>query len=222
MGAAIGDILGNAIGVAISPVPIIAVILMLFTAKATANSLGFLLGWIAGLTVAGAVLLALGLEGSSGGEAESGGWIKIVIGLLFLLLGWKQWAGRPTGDAEPKMPAWMATIDQFNVAKSFGLAFLLAGVNPKNLGLTFAAVAKITGSGLSSGEEIITLAVFVVIASLTVAAPVLLNLVLGPKAEGTLTVMKDWLVVNNNTVMMVLFVVLGAKVLGDGIAVVSG
>jgi hypothetical protein len=51
---------------------------------------------------------------------------------------------------------------------------------------------------------------------------VLLNLVLGPKAEGTLTVMKDWLVANNNTVMMVLFVVLGAKVLGDGIAVVAG
>jgi hypothetical protein len=221
MGSVIGDFLGNAIGVAISPVPIIAVILMLFTAKARANSLGFLLGWISGLTVAGVVVLALGLEGSDGGESDSGGWIKIVIGVLFLLLGAKQWAGRPTGDSEPKMPAWMATIDQFNVAKSFGLAFLLAGVNPKNLGLTIAAVVKITGGGLSSGEEIATLAIFVAIASLTVAAPVLLNLVLGSKAEGSLTVMKDWLVANNNTVMTVLFVVLGAKVLGDGIAIIS-
>lgn len=221
MGAAIGDFLGNAIGVAISPVPIIAVILMLFTAKATANSLGFLLGWVAGLTVAGVVVLALGLEGSDGGEADSGGWIKIVIGALFLFLGWKQWAGRPTGDTKPEMPGWMASIDQFTVAKSFGIAFLLAGVNPKNLGLTISAVVKITGSGLSSSEEIITLAIFIAIASLTVAAPVVLNLVLGPKAEGTLTVMKDWLVANNNTVMMVLFVVLGAKVLGDGIAIVG-
>jgi hypothetical protein len=221
MGSVIGEILGSAVGVAISPVPIIAVILMLFTAKATANSLGFLLGWILGLTVAGGVVLALGLEGSGGGEADSGGWIKIAIGALFLVLGAKQWSGRPTGDTEPEMPGWMATIDQFNVAKSFGLAFLLAGVNPKNLGLTFSAVVKITGSGLSSGEEIATLAVFVVIASLTVAAPVLLNLVLGSKAEGTLTVMKDWLVGNNNTVMTVLFVVLGAKVLGDGIAIVA-
>jgi hypothetical protein len=221
MGAVIGDLLGNAVGVAISPVPIIAVILMLFTAKATANSLGFLLGWILGLTVAGGIVLAIGLEGSGGGEADSGGWIKIAIGALFLALGAKQWRGRPTGDTEPEMPGWMATIDQFNVAKSFGLAFLLAGVNPKNLGLTISAVVKITGSGLSSGEEIATLAVFVAIASLTVAAPVLLNLVLGSKAEGTLTVMKDWLVANNNTVMTVLFVVLGAKVLGDGIAIVA-
>jgi hypothetical protein len=221
MGSVIGDFLGNAIGVAISPVPIIAVILMLFTAKATANSLGFLLGWISGLTVAGAVVLALGLEGSDGGEAESGGWIKIVIGVLFLLLGGKQWAGRPTGDSEPEMPGWMASIDQFTALKSFGLAFLLAGVNPKNLGLTIAAVVKITGGGLSSSEEIASLAVFVAIASLTVATPVLLNLVLGSKAEGSLTVMKDWLVANNNTVMTVLFVVLGAKVLGDGIAIVA-
>jgi hypothetical protein len=221
MGAAIGDLLGNAVGVAISPVPIIAVILMLFTAKATVNSLGFLLGWIVGLTVAGTVVLALGLEGSGGGEADSGGWIKIAIGALFLLLGAKQWSSRPTGDTEPEMPGWMAKIDQFNLAKSFGLAFLLAGVNPKNLGLTFSAVAKITGSGLSSSEEITTLAIFVAIASLTVAAPVLFNLVLGSKAEGMLTVMKDWLVANNNTVMMVLFVVLGAKALGDGIAIVA-
>lgn len=221
MGAAIGDLLGNAVGVAISPVPIIAVILMLFTAKATANSLGFLLGWIAGLTAAGAVLLALGLEGSGGGEADSGGWVKIGIGALFLALGAKQWATRPTGGEEPEMPGWMATIDQFNVAKSFGLAFLLAGVNPKNLGLTFSAVAKMTGSNLSSSEEIVTLAIFIVIASVTVAAPVLLNLVLGSKAEGALTVMKDWLVANNNTVMMVLFVVLGAKVLGEGISIVA-
>ena len=84
MGAAIGEILGNAVGVAISPVPIIAVILMLFTAKATGNSLSFLAGWVIGLSVAGAIVLALGLESSEGEESSAGGWIKIVIGLVFL------------------------------------------------------------------------------------------------------------------------------------------
>ncbi len=221
MGATIGDILGNAVGVAISPVPIIAVILMLFTARAAANSLSFLLGWILGLTIAGAVVLALGLEGSDGGEAESGGWIKILIGALFIFLGWRQWSGRPRDGDEPEMPAWMAAIDQFNPIKSFGLAFLLAAVNPKNLGLTVAAVVKISGSGLSAGEEIGTLAVFVLIASVTVAVPVVLNLVLGSRAEVTLTTMKDWLVASNNTIMTILFIVLGAKVLGDGIAIVA-
>ena len=189
MGSAIGDILGNAIGVAISPVPIIAVILMLLSAKAGANSTSFLLGWVVGLSVAGGLVLALRLEDSGGGESTAGGWVKVLIGLLFLGLAWRNWTSRPTGDDEPTMPGWMASIDNFSAAKSFGLAFLLAAVNPKNLGLTIAAVVTITGSGLSTGEEIGTLAVFVAIASITVAVPVIANLILGDKAEGGLTTM---------------------------------
>ena len=221
MGAAIGEILGNAVGVAISPVPIIAVILMLFTARAAGNSLSFLAGWVVGLSVVGAVVLAVGLESSDGDESTTSGWIKIIIGVLFLALAVRQWSSRPTGDEEPAMPGWMQAIDQFTAPKSFGIGFLLSAVNPKNLGLTIAAMTKVSAAGLSTGEEIGTLAVFVVIASLTVAAPVVMNLILGSKAQPTLTTMKDWLAENNNTVMTVLFVVLGAKLLGDGIAVVA-
>ena len=76
-------------------------------------------------------------------------------------------------------------------------------------------------AGLSSGDEVVVLVVFVVIASLSVAAPVALNLILGSKAQPALTEMKEWLIDNNATVMAVLFVVLGAKVLGDGISIVA-
>jgi hypothetical protein len=221
VGAAIGEILGMAVGVAISPVPVIAVILMLFSSRATANSLSFLAGWLIGLSVVGLVVLAIGVEASTSGDANGGGAIKIVIGALFVGLGVKQWSGRPRGDEEAEMPGWMATIDDFTAVKSFGLAFLLSAVNPKNLGLTIAAVASIGAHGLETGEEIGVVAVFVVLASLTVAVPVIGNLILGSKAEHALTEMKDWLVANNNTVMAVLFVVLGAKVFGDGIAAVA-
>jgi hypothetical protein len=221
MGAAIGDILGFAVGVAISPVPIIAVILMLFSAKAKANSVSFLLGWLIGLLLAGGVVLAIGLEASEGGPSDASGWIKILIGVLFLFLSWRQWSNRPTGEEEPQMPGWMASIDDFTAAKSFGLAFLLAAVNPKNLGLTVAAAAAISARGLTGGEEIVVLVVFALLASLTVAVPVVWFLVSGAGAEEQLTVMKDWLLANNNTVMAVLFVVLGAKVLGDGISIIS-
>jgi len=49
MGATIGAILASAVGVAISPVPIIAVILMLFSGAATRNSMSFLPGWVASI-----------------------------------------------------------------------------------------------------------------------------------------------------------------------------
>ncbi len=48
----IGEILPLALGVAISPIPIIAAILMLLSPKARVTSVGFLLGWVLGIVVA--------------------------------------------------------------------------------------------------------------------------------------------------------------------------
>ena len=53
MGQAIGQILPFAVGVGLSPVPIIAVVVMLATPRARANGPAFLLGWLVGLAVVG-------------------------------------------------------------------------------------------------------------------------------------------------------------------------
>ncbi len=221
MGAAIGAILASAVGVAISPVPVIAVILMLFSGAAKRNSLSFLAGWVIGLLGAGMIVLGVGFAENDEGPTTVGGVIKILIGVLFVALGVKQWMSRPGDGEEAEIPAWMASIDDFTMGKSFGIGLLLAAVNPKNLGLTIAAASTISAAGLSSGEEITVLVVFVVLASLTVAVPVIVYLIAGEKAAPALDSMKTWLIVNNATVMAVLFVVLGAKVLGDGIAIVA-
>ena len=55
---------------------------------------------------------------------------------------------------------------------------------------------------------------------MTILVPVGIYLIMGSKATPVLTSMKEWLIANNNTVMMVLFAVLGAKLLGDGISIV--
>lgn len=221
MSATFGEVLGLAVGVAISPVPIIAVILMLFSKSATVNSLSFLAGWVIGLLGVGVVVLASGLSSSDGAPSTASGWIKVLIGVLLLALGVKQWRSRPApGDTAP-VPAWMATIDGFTPVKSFGVGVLLSAVNPKNLGLTLAAAATIGASGLSTGDEYVVLVLFVLVASATVATPVILNLVLGSRAEHTLSEMKQWLTANNATVMGVLFFVLGANVLGTGISILA-
>jgi len=219
MGEAIGQILGLAIGVAISPVPIIALILMLFSKSAAANSLAFLFGWILGLTCVSIIVLAIGLEGSDGDS--SSGIVKVVIGALFVLLGIKQWRDRPGGEEEPPLPKWMASVDSFTPPKAFGLAVLLSSVNPKNLGLTIAAAAAIGSVGLDTGEDAVVVAVYIVLASITLIVPVVGYLAAREKMTPVLDSMKTWLTMNNATVMAVLFIVLGAKVLGDGITILS-
>ena len=52
MGAVIGEILPLAVGIAISPIPIIAVILMLLSPRAKGASVGFMIGWVVGIIVA--------------------------------------------------------------------------------------------------------------------------------------------------------------------------
>ncbi|MEO1059466.1 MAG: GAP family protein [Actinomycetota bacterium] len=221
MGQVIGQILGTAVGVAISPVPVIAVILMLFSRAAGVNSIAFAVGWVAGLFVAGTVVLALGLEDSDGSASSTNGWIKVVVGVLFIVLGVRQWRSRPAPGEEASTPGWMASIDEFTAVRALGVGVLLSAINPKNLGLTIAAATTIGAGGLSSGEEYIVLAVFVAIGSITVLTPVIANAVAGDRAQPALDSMKQWLIDHNATIMTVVLVLLGAKVLGDGITILS-
>lgn len=223
MGQAIGDLLPSAIGVALSPVPIIAVILMLGTPRARSNGPAFALGWIVGLVVVSVVVLLLAgdSDDTDSGSSTAVDVIKLVFGALFLLLAVKQWKSRPKPGVEPEAPKWMGAIDQFSAGKSLGLGVLLSGLNPKNLALTFAAAAAIAQAGLSGGESTIAVAIFVTIGSLTVAGPVLYYLVAGDRAESALGSIKAFMSEHNAVIMFVLFLVLGGKLLGNGIAGLS-
>ena len=220
MGQAIGDLLPSAIGVAISPVPIIAIILMLGTPKAGSNGVAFAVGWILALVVVSVIVL---LVASDADDADSGtstavAVVLLLLGLLFVVMAWKQWQGRPQPGVEPAVPKWMAAVDRFTAGRSFGFGALLAGVNPKNLALTLAAAATIAKAGLDGGETAIAVAVFVIIGSLTVAGPVIYYLLAGDRAAGPLAGIKQFMSDHNAVIMTILFIVLGMKLVGDGIA----
>jgi threonine/homoserine/homoserine lactone efflux protein len=220
MGQGISAILTFAVGVAISPVPIIAVTLMLFSRRARQNGPMFLVGWVLALAaVSGLAYLAADQANAATNSttADTIAWSKIVFGVLFWLLAARNWRTRPAPGTEPEMPKWMAGIDTMTPAKTFGLGLLLAGVNPKNLMLAAAAGSALAALGLSTGNAIGSLIVFVIIASLTIAGPVFYYLFGGEPAKTKLDEMKNWLALHNNAVMAVLFLVLGASLIADGL-----
>ena len=220
MGQGIGEVLTFAIGVAISPVPIIAVILMLFSAKARVNGPVFLFGWALALAVVSGAAYALSDQGnasSSSGASDVISWGKIVFGVLFLLLAARNWRSRPAPGAEAEMPKWLAGVDSFTPGKAFGLAVLLAGVNPKNLLLAAAAGAELAQLGLSTTDAVVSLIVFVVVGSITILGPVVYYLVGGEHAKTQLDSVKGWLTVHNAAVMTVLFIVFGVDLIAKGI-----
>ena len=221
MGKGISEVLPYAIGVAISPVPIIAVILVLFSRRADVNGPVFLLGWVLALAVVSTVVYLVAHAThprTSGSSSDAISWIKIVLGVVFLLLAVRNWRNRPKPGTEPEMPKWMAGIDALTPPKAFGLAVLLAGVNPKNLILAIGAATGLARFGLSTTDAVVSLIVFVLVASLTILGPVISYVLGGDSARTTLDVLKDWLRVHNDAVMAVLFLVFGVVLIAKGLA----
>ena len=223
MGQAIGDILPSAIGVALSPVPIIAVILMLGTPKARTNGPAFAAGWVIGLVVVSVIVLLVAgdSDDTDSGSSTAVDWLELVLGVLFLVMALMQWRKRPQPGVESVMPAWMSAIDSFTPGKSLGLGAALSGANPKNLALTLAAAASIAQAGLDGGDSAVAIGIFVVIGSLTVAGPVLFYVLAKGRATKPLAEIKDFMAAHNAVIMMVVLLVLGAKLIGNGIAGLS-
>lgn len=150
MGDAIGQMLPSAVGIAISPMPMIAVILMLATPKGRTNGLAFAAGWTVSLAVAATVLVLLGTGADAadvdGGPAAWTSWLKLALGVLFILLAFKQFRGRPREGHPTPIPKWMAAIDRFTPGKAVGLAALLAVANPKNLVLLLGGAVAIAAA----------------------------------------------------------------------------
>ncbi len=224
MGEAIGQVLSFGVGVALSPVPIIAVVLMLATPKGRVNGPAFLAGWIGGIAVLGSVVLLVagGASGSKHGAPAT--WVsilKIVLGVLLTLLAVRQWRGRPRGDREPALPGWMKTIDRFTAARSAGVGAALSAVNPKNLLLVVGAGAAIAQTGAGTVSQAVALAVFILIATLGVGAPVAIYFLMGDRATRILGGLHDWMAHENATIMAVICLVIGAKLIGDAITALT-
>ena len=213
----IAEVLTFAVGVAISPVPIIAVILMLFSARARVNGPLFMTGWAVALLMVSGVAYLAGDAATDTSAADAVSWSQLVLGLLLLLLAARSWRRRPAPGAEPGQPAWMKGIDTFSPGKALALGLLLAGVNPKNLLLAAGAGAALAGLGLATGDAVVSLVVFVVVGSVTIAGPVIYYLVGGEHARTKLDEAKGWLGLHNDAVMTVLFLVFGVSLVAQGV-----
>jgi hypothetical protein len=169
----VGDLLPRAVGVAISPIPIIAVILMLLAPRAGRASTGFGLGWLLGIVVVTTIVLlvASGAGTGTGEPSAVVSWTMLLLGVLLLGAAVRQWRARPKPGAATSLPKWMAAIDNVTPVRAAGLGFALSAVNPKNLLMCIAAGVTIGGASLAAGEAVAAVAVFTVVAASTVLVP---------------------------------------------------
>lgn len=220
----IGGLLPAAVAVALSPIPVIAVVVVLGTRRARSNGPLFAVGWVLGMAVASTIVLAVTRDASNPDSATATGigWVQVALGVMFFVMAAKQWKKRPQPGVHPVMPPWMATLDTTTGVRALVLGSTLSAANPKNLALVVSAAATVAQAGLTTSGDIVAMAVFVAIGSCTVVGAVLVAVIAPRRSAAPLAAVKEFMTAHSAVIMFVILVVLGAKFVGDGLGVLGG
>ncbi|WP_433169299.1 GAP family protein [Kribbella sp. CA-247076] len=217
----LGAVLPQAMAIALSPVPMVCIVLVLLSPRPVRAGIAFAVGWIAALTIAvGLVAWLTDTVADSNEEAARDGVdvVQLAIGVLFAGLAVRYWRKRPAPGTPPPRPAIVDRIATLTPPALVVTGAIAALANLKNLPLVLSAGGTIGGAGLGAGAAITTTAVFVVLASLTVLTPLLAVVIVGPERSAqALKNVETWLLANLNTITLVLLVVLATVLIGNGL-----
>jgi len=216
----VGEVLALALVVALSPLNIIPAILLLFTKKPLASAFSFLVGFIIG--VAGVLVTCVAIAGAidlspNTNDSTWVGILKMALGVYLVVAAVRKFRRRPRADEEGSMPKWMDGITGYTPGKALEVGVVLGAANPKNVVVGIAAAVTIASADLSLAQQVGACAVYVLVAILGVAIPILAMVLLGDRAPEVLQGWRSWLENNSATVMSVLFLIFGVVLIGQGI-----
>lgn len=225
MGDAIGRMLASAVGIAISPLPVVALIMMLSSSgpRRRTSVAAFAAGWSAALAVvvAAAILTASAVP-HHGPHPRWARWAWLTLGLLLLLLAAWRWHDRPrTGHLHPP-PSWMRTIARASPARSAPRAAALLLGDPKNLALAIGGGLAV-GTATATGEGRAVAAVLMVLVGslpllLSCATDLLRRPLANPRPPRPFAEWRAWLAAHGSAVTLVTLLLLATQYLGEAIS----
>ena len=195
------SVVGPALAIAVNPVPIMACVTLLSTAHGKRNALYFIATmWLIMLGV-GSVLIFIAGSSASSSTSTGGAGVQAAFGLIFLAVAVQQWRTKPE---EGKDPGWMKALDKAGL-----VAGVTLGVSLTNYALLTSAVGAIAKSGLSTSVQFSALVFFTIIATCTIILPLIIYLVRPVWARDKLGRLRDWLMLHNRVILIVVFGLMG-------------
>ena len=88
--------------------------------------------------------------------------------------------------------------------------------------LVVGAAVAISQTGAATGDQVVALAVFTLVATIGVGTPVALYFAMGERSKDVLADLEGWMARNNGTIMAVICLLIGAKLIGDAIGGLGG
>lgn len=202
-----------ALGIAVSPIPIAATILMLMGTHARSNGVLFLLGWMVGLAILSVVVFVLGAPVEVVESVSGPDYLRLTIGILLLIFAIYRWHRRIKPGQKAKTPKWMLALEHARGYVAFGLGVALVCINPKEIALTFDGVIDIVRANITPEQQLLLVVLFIAIASMSIVLPVVYYCVAGQSAKKHLLSWKKWLIRHNDVIIVLILLAFGVKLI---------
>jgi hypothetical protein len=211
-----GEALFYAVGVAVSPVPIGASVLLLTCSSPTLKGTSFAAGWTLGVAACAGVLVAA--VDSAGLSDSDPLWIalpELLLGAAFVAAAIAVWMRRRRPRAQT--PRWLEAVETFTPLRFAAVGVVLSAANPKVVALSLGAALALANADTSTAGTAWTVGLFAAIAAVGVVAPLAIYLVVPARAGRLLGRLRAWLVGREAAVLTALGLLIGTLFVVDGV-----
>lgn len=211
---ALHQLLPIAVGILISPLPIVAIVAILLSSRGRTAAPAY----TAAFTLVSLAFVGLGALSTAGAAATSSAGSSVVVLILTILLtlgfaglALASWLTRPRAGAAPKTPGWLAAVDTITPARAAGLGLLMAVTNSKNIPLELKGGSLIGAAHLPLIAAVGLCLALAVAGSLALILPTILAATGSAKVTRGLARLKTEMIAHNAVIMTVLFAILAAN-----------
>lgn len=192
------SILPYTIGFIVSPLPVVALILVLVGRQGVRRATVFELFWLAASFVSILLIMMLIGDITPPEDGTKPPWqysVTLLMGLVLLLVALltRTRVYRKKHDKKIRKPGWLKAIDRFKTSEIALLSVALVVLNPTNLSMVLAASINLANLQIPVGEAVLPVAIFVLIGSLSVLVPYIVVVIAGERVHNALHAVRHWL-----------------------------
>jgi hypothetical protein len=208
--SSIATLLLMALALAAQPYSVLAGVILVATRRGVVKEIAYVVGWVAALSAVMALTIAMAPDTPSTSGSTLTATAEMLLGLVLAVVLAVRW--RRTSGAPAKTPSWMGRLDSM----PWVLAIVLGAFLPNYL-IVVAAATEMLQVGLTGGALVTAGVVFVLIATLGVAAPLAVLVVRRERAPDVYAGWRAWILAHNREVSYGMGVVVAAVLVLKGL-----
>lgn len=202
-----------AVGVAFSPLPILAMLLILGGRRPLLHGTAFWIAWTIGIAAPTVAFVAVAERAdATDDELVAFAVAEIAVGAVFLAVAVRLAFGR-RAERSDATPRWLDALDRSGPLRAAALALILSLGNPKNLALMLVAAVALA----QEGQLTLGTAAFVALAVSTVSLLLAGYAAFSRRSASTLARLRGMVARNDRSIALVVGLVVGTFFVVEGI-----